>query len=279
MGKIIFIEGLPGSGKTTFSKRLKTFLSSQGKRVISYNEGDLHPVDLAWIAILTKAELTDLITKYPNLKEAIFSHSKLINNCYFLAYTKVPIDESSKGFYESCERYEIYRKNDLDFFLQEHLDLWERFIDETSDNEFTYIFECILLQNHVNELLLKYNLNITEIIKYYQKLLKSIKKLEVKLIYIKQVHISDIFARIVKERVTDNKELYKDWIDHVIEYFEETNYAKKKNYLGYFGALRYFEDRQNVELEIMKRLDLEHKIIDLTDDYDEVFRQITEEFK
>ncbi len=278
MVKIVFIEGLPGSGKTTFSKRLKTYLSNQGKKVISYNEGDLHPVDLAWIAILTKKELSDLVTRYPSLKEAIFNHSKLINNRYFLAYTKVNIDESSQGFYEKCEKYEIYKKTDLDFFLQEHLDLWERFIEETSDNEFTYIFECILLQNHINELLLKYNLDLDEILAYYQKLLLRIKQLKVKLIYIRQVNIADIFSKIVKERVSDNKELYKDWIDLVIEYFEKTNYAKRKNYLGYHGALRYFEDRQNIELEIIKRLEIESKIVDLSDDYDDVFSKIVDEF-
>lgn len=279
MEKIIFIEGLPGSGKTTFAKRLKTYLSNLDYRVISYSEGDLHPVDLAWVAILTKQELADLSMRYPSLKKEIFSNIKLINDRYFLAYIQVEIDSSTKDFYEYCERYEIYRKDDLSFFLKEHLDLWERFSEVVIDNEFTYIFECILLQNQINELLLKYNLSKKDILKYYQSLLKPIKVLNVKLIYIRQNNVAKIFQRIANERISNNKELYKDWIEHVIEYIENTNFSKINNYRGYDGALKYFKHRQEVELEILNDLGISFKIIDLNDDYDEVFNLITKEFK
>jgi thymidylate kinase len=47
MKKIYFIEGLPGSGKTTMARRLSKYLESTNEDVVIYNEGDLHPVDLA----------------------------------------------------------------------------------------------------------------------------------------------------------------------------------------------------------------------------------------
>ena len=45
--RLILIEGIPGSGKSTLSARLETWLKDQGIAARLYSEGDAHPADLA----------------------------------------------------------------------------------------------------------------------------------------------------------------------------------------------------------------------------------------
>lgn len=277
MKKIYFIEGLPGSGKTTLSRKLSNYLNQVHEKSMTYSEGDLHPVDLAWIAILNQEELNDLIDKYPSLEKAILNHIKKVDEKYYLAYTQVNIDESTKGFYDDCSKYEIYQIDDKDVFFEEHLNLWKQFIDSNKDNDYIYVFECIFMQNHINELLLKYDMSLEEIYDYYDRFQEVLKDIKVKVIYIKQLNIDKTLALITDQRRTTDKNLYKDWIDHVIDYFENSKYGKDKNYIGYDGALRYFKYRQTIELKLLDHLSIEKVILDLDDDYDQVFNNMIEE--
>lgn len=274
MKQIIFIEGLPGSGKTTFSKRLADYLNQKGLETHFYSEGDLHPVDLAWIAILSESDLEDLINKFPSLEEGINDNIKKFNDKYHLAYTRVKIDVFTKDFYDYCLQYEIYQSDDYNRFLEEHLNLWQEFLNEKKDDDVIYVFECIFLQNHINELLLKYDMSLEDINRYYQRFQEVLNGIDVFLIYIKQNDVEAIFRKITEERRTNDKALYKDWIDHVIDYFEKSKYGKIKGYIGYDGALRYFKERLLVELEVIKNLKCKKRIINLDNDYEAVFRAI-----
>ncbi len=48
--KLILIEGIPGSGKSTIAQKTGEYLSARGLKTKVYAEGQLHPVDLAWCA-------------------------------------------------------------------------------------------------------------------------------------------------------------------------------------------------------------------------------------
>lgn len=274
MKELILLEGLPGSGKTTFAKRLSEYLSDKNIPNIFYMEGDLHPVDLAWIAILSKDEFKDIIQKYPGLKAEIFKYAFLQDNRYLLPYTKIKIDEDTKDFYPYMSHYEIYQEENLDKFFEEHKKRWLRFIEERKGNEFTYIFECVFLQNHINEIMLKNNLPEKEVIKYFLRFAELLKGIKVKLFYINQLDVKTRLDEIIEQRRSTSKELYRDWIDHVIDYLASGKYAKSKGYLNYNGALKFFSDRKKLELKIIDELPFDVKIIDLADDYEDVYQKI-----
>ncbi|MBN2504585.1 MAG: hypothetical protein JXB20_04500 [Bacilli bacterium] len=269
--KIILIEGLPGSGKTTFAKRISQYLDANHIDNKFFSEGDLHPVDLAWTSILSETDLERMITEYPQLADKIACHVKQTDDGYLLAYTNIEIDERSKGFYDYCQHFEIYNTDDLDYFFREHVKLWESFVKENADTDKTYIFECVFLQNHINEIMLKYDLNIEQTINYFRRFSEVFSEVEVKLFYIDQIDVKTIFDKTINERRSRNKALYKDWIDHVIEYFEGSKNAHLKNYLGYDGALRFFQERKELEHRILQGLDFEVVIAELDKDYDSVF--------
>lgn len=274
MKKIYFIEGLPGSGKTTIARKLSEYLKSKNEDVVSYNEGDLHPVDLAWISILTEMELNALIKRYPTLEKSIMENSRRFKDKYHLAYTQVKINHDTKDFYDYCLQYEIYNIDDVNIFFDEHLNLWKVFLEENKGNDKIFVFECIFMQNHINELLLKYDMSLENINKYYERFQELFVGIDVRLVYIKQLDVDNTLMRIAEERRTNDKTLYKDWIDHVIEYFEGSKYGKTKGYVGYEGALRYFKDRQDIELEVLKKLKIDKEVVCLDNNYNEVLNKI-----
>jgi hypothetical protein len=272
MKKILFIEGLPGSGKSTFTRRLKEHYISKGMKVISFNEGDLHPIDYAWCSILSADSYNDLLSKYEKYKDKIINYTKQVDQKYITAYTKIEVLPEDIDFYKDFSEYEIYREDNLELFKSAHIDLWNRFNLDALDDSI-YIFECVFLQNHINELILKYNLNLEEIISYFQDLIKALGNIDINLFYLKQVDIDYTLNQTIEARRSTKPE-YKDWIDNVIEYFESTRYAKELGYTSIDGALRYFKDRQAIELKILNNLDIKTNVFDVYDDYDKVFKEI-----
>lgn len=269
---IIFVEGLPGSGKTTFSKRLDEHYESMGIDVKTFNEGDLHPMDLAWCSITDKEEYEKLLCKFPKYELQINSNTKIEGDRYITAYTKVRVHDEDVSLYKDFEQYEIYRTDDIKQFKNAHLNLWQTFNLQAKENE-VYIFECIFLQNHINELILKYNLTQNEIAAYFEDLVYCLSNFNVKLFYLKQVNIPKVLKRISNERRSDNPH-YKDWIDLVSDYFENTRYGRELGYIGYDGVIKYFTDRQNMEEAIIPTLKIDSHIFNLDDNYDEIFNMM-----
>ena len=272
MSTAYFIEGIPGSGKSTYAQRLHDHLKSQGKNVVLYSEGDLHPIDLAWCSIMNRDTFNTLTEKHEKYRDQILSHSKFMGDTVITAYTKIRVEDEDVSFFDNFSPYEIYRTKDFQHFKDTHLKLWKKF-NETSDLDTVYIFECIFLQNHINELMLKFGKKRKEMTVYFQELLSQLSNLDLSLIYIKPVDVKKTFDRVIEERRSNNP-VYKDWIDQVIEYFEKSKFGKEKGYLGYEGALQYFIDRQKKELKIIKKLEVKSSIFELEDDYDIVFNQI-----
>ena len=127
MSQAYFIEGIPGSGKTTYAKRLYDYFVSKGKKVQLYSEGDLHPIDLAWCSILKTEKFNELCETHSAYREQILQHSKFLENTVVTAYTKVRVDDSDVTFYDDFAPFEIYKTKDFNYFKQTHLDLWRRF--------------------------------------------------------------------------------------------------------------------------------------------------------
>ncbi|MCF7923577.1 MAG: hypothetical protein K9L64_00560 [Candidatus Izimaplasma sp.] len=276
MHRIIFIEGLPGAGKTTFVKRLDNYLSKNKIKSLSFKEGDLNPIDLAWIAILNQSEYDMILEEYPSLKKQIIKYTRKVEDKYYVAYINVKITEKEKSFHKTLKQFEIYRTNDLNYFLSEHLKLWEKFVEDISESNDVFLFESVFLQNHMNRLLLNQGFDLDNIFTYYNKLTKPIKKLKPLVFYIKQLNVKKTLKTMSDKRISPNKELYNDWIDDVIDYIKIKPIAKKRNYLDYDGVLQYFKDRQIAELRVLNDLDVDYLIIPLIDDYEEVFQKMTD---
>lgn len=275
--RLILVEGMPGSGKTTISKKIRDYLANKGLEVILYNEGDMHPADMAWNSLLTREEYNNAINENIEYENIIKANSIFEDEYVIVAYTKLGFHKNENKLMNFLEAHEIYDgRVSIEIFKDIHLKRWTKFrelIEE--DKNKIVIFECAFLQNHVNELLAVHEKDLDYIRKYLNELIETVSELNPKLIYLTQLSAKETLTRVSRERVSDNKETYPDWIEMVIQYFENSNYGKHNNINGFDGLVRYFEQRQAIELEVIKSLPIDNLIINNKNyDYEAILNTI-----
>jgi adenylate kinase family enzyme len=280
INRLILIEGIPGSGKSTISKKIRDYLINKGLDVDLYNEGDLHPVDMAWNALLSQGEYEDLIRKNKEYEKIIKENSIFERDYVILAYTKLGLNKDQNDLMKKFEAHEVYDgRVSLDVFKDTHLKRWRKFREEmkkTKDK--IIIFECAFLQNHINELLAVHEKDDQFIIQYLKDLIETVLDLHPKLIYLKQNSVGDTLGRVAKERVSENKEEYPDWIDLIKDYFKNSNYGKTNNIKDFDDIVEYFEKRQEIELKALENLSIDSFIVTNTNyNWDNILKIIIEE--
>ncbi|HRJ58918.1 MAG TPA: hypothetical protein PLV64_21715, partial [Anaerolineales bacterium] len=66
--KLILLEGIPGSGKSTAGATLQKFFEDTNIPSRFWSEGDFdHPADFEGIARLSKSQFEDLLARHPKL--------------------------------------------------------------------------------------------------------------------------------------------------------------------------------------------------------------------
>jgi len=203
------------------------------------------------------------LVKYASLQNEIAHHTIFEGEMAIVAYTQVATD--NRGFYKEMAAFEVYDGRVLDnVFFELHYDRWRSFAHASAEKAERTIFECAFLQNHVNELLFWRNADETAIISHHIKLLETVKQLSPVLIYLSQTDIRETIQRIARERVSEDN---GNWIDHCIEYCENSPFGKKRGIKGFDGAMVFFAIRKQLEMKILAQLSVPHIIIK-NNDYD-----------
>ena len=145
-----------------------------------------------------------------------------------------------------------------------------------SQKEQITIFECAFLQNHIGEILADHNVTDEEYIKdYFRELIDTVKELNPKLIYLNQESVEETIARVAKERISDDKDKCPDWIDMVIDYYENCKYGKENNLKGYDSVIKFLKKRKELEGQVIDDLKIDKAIINNLDyDWEEVTKEI-----
>ena len=100
--KNIFIEGLPGSGKSALLNQMW----KEDRERKYYREGDLSPIELIWCSYMDEESWQQTLEKFSELETEIRAKSMQEGEHYITAYTLVLADR--RDFYEHMEKYEIY---------------------------------------------------------------------------------------------------------------------------------------------------------------------------
>jgi len=253
MTQLILVEGISGSGKSTTAKQIEKLLIEQGKFVQCFNEGDLHPCDLAWHSCVPNDVYQDILKEFQDEQNLLKQYSMGGEDYTYVAYTKLGLTPK-KLLHKKLESYEIYNGAvSLKVFKEHHLVRWKDFSKQAQEDTI-YIFECAFLQNHLVELILIYEMDDAFITDYILELLDTVKNLDPQLIYLSPVDVDWVISNAAEERKSENPDVWRDWIDMVIEYIENSKYGKAQQENGLALCLDFFKKRQALELEIIEQL-------------------------
>jgi hypothetical protein len=273
MTKLILIEGIPGSGKTTLALRLEKYLNENSFASKCILEGDPHPADLAWCGVLNQEEFQNILTEYPEYKNQLENFVIYENGKFIIPYLALkPYNKNLVGYLEEREPYS--GKLSSEDFLSLNAGRWGTFAGNAVTGDKVYIFECAFLQNHLNELLLYHEPAYEYILDYFKRLSQVFASLDPAIIYLDQVDNDKTLKRAAEERISDDASM-PNWIDRVIDYINGSPYGTSHSLEGYEGTLEYFKFRVGIEHRLLKDLSMKTFIIRNEDyQWDDIFTGI-----
>ena len=260
--RLIIVEGIPGSGKTTLSEYIRNTL--QIKRIDSelYLEGNLqHPADYESVACIPNQELDLLRSAYNNVFHFIepfvnvYGDDSLI--AYALAYQSAQ-NEIPSSLYEEIRRYEIYDGVSVEKYCELTIKRWTSFVEDQREKENMIVLECCFLQNPGCALLARHDAGDKRFINHVLQIAEKIQELNPILFYLKQLNVRETIERVKETRS-------QEWLDFAIWYHTEQDYGKTAGLKGFDGYIEFLERRRELELQIIDQLPFKTCMIDNSD--------------
>jgi len=250
MSKLILIEGIPGSGKTSTARFVCDRLAQQGQQPALFLEGDWnHPADYESVACLEQSEYAGLQEQFPTCLDFLSQHAELKNGEWFFSYRKMQHEnpeQAPDALFEALAHFEIY-----DLPAEKHQRLmrqsWRNFAGRALDDDFTYVFECCFLQNPTTTLLARHNLPVEAIYQHVRALADAIQPLQPRLIYLAPQNPRAALEHVRAERP-------KEWADYVTGYLTGQEFGKTRGLDGFEGVIQFYEMRQKLEVQLLRDL-------------------------
>lgn len=261
--RLILVEGLPASGKSTAAKFIADALHFTN---VDEGAGD-HPADFEHHALLDDRAFVKT--------QSMFSdRDDLRDFCaaadVFEAGTVVPIEDwMPQPVQEWLAQHKIY---DVLPWAQQRgimLEKWRVFA-ENEGARGHYVFNCVFLQNPMCESMLRFDLPLSESAAMIGEIAEIIAPLKPFVVYLQT---DDISARIESVRAERGEE----WLHAVIDYHCGGAYGRANGLTGYEGYLAALRERQTRELAILEGLDLPYAVIpDASADWSAAYAKILE---
>jgi len=256
--KLIMIEGLPSSGKSTIAQITDEILNENETVHKIFYEGNLdHPADYDGVSFLNFQEFNELICKYEKYSDLIKMNSIRKDENFLIPYANIKNKLGTQfpnELLNDIVKYDIYELP-LDTHIDLILDRWMNFADNAMQGKSTYIFECCFIQNPITVSMLRDNSRKEITINYIKRLAKIIEPLNPILLYVDTISVEQSFRKVFVERPDS-------WLEGFIYYYTKRGFGKANKKDGIEGTIEVLKSRKALELEILDILDMKKQIID-----------------
>jgi hypothetical protein len=261
--KLILLEGIPGSGKTSAGLHLQAFLEQSGFTVQFWREGNFdNPADFEGIACLSESEYRDFLQRYPDLAELFREQLTIKSADYLLKYRKLQTihpQEIPDALVGELSHYDVYDGLSMDEYCRLALDRWQDFQQTAENSDEITMLECCFLQNPLTVMLARHNAEPQIVREQVRKITEIIQRLNPMAIYLSPQDATGALEHVRAERP-------KEWADFVTWYLTEQAYGKAHYLSGYYGVIQFYEMRQKMELGILKSLPIHSLVIEHSGD-------------
>ena len=239
MNRLMMLEGLPGTGKTTNSYRLFEQMARNGRDVRWLHEvSQPHPTLFFSESCLTKEEYRLFLEKHPDAAEMLNGIAEIrtttVGIDYLSAIRRMPGQEKA-AWYQELLQYDA-----MDFPLERYepaaLEKWEALVSAALKNDTVYILDSSVFQYQIFTYLLN-GAGYPRLAGFVQRVMKMLKPLHPALIYLYRENTEDAIAFIERQRGI--KDLESTW-----ERDKEQPYYRNKqqNVTAFFDFLKDYAD-------------------------------------
>lgn len=247
--KLIIVEGLPGSGKSTIAQFIAHQLQGNNIKAQWYYEvGLYHPLEFCSVACLDRKDYEELLNKYSDFRSILEAEAEKKYNKYFYKYIELQRKYKGiipEGLIEQLEGLDVENSN-----VESYMDLkgkkWEEFSKKIDSSEEITVIESSLFQGPIVTMLLS-NKPREEIKKYVSKLLNTVKGYNPTLIYLYEKDVENSIKKILEFRGAD-------FTEYIVTMVCESSYGKSKSLTGIEGAIEFFREYRSIGDELYDEL-------------------------
>lgn len=259
--RLVLLEGIPGSGKSTAGTALQRFLEDQGYRSTFWHEGDLdHPADFEGVAGLTEMQVRDLLARYPDLASFIEGQLTVRGGDYLLKYRKLQHlhpQQVPQELVDELACYDVYDGLPMENYCRLARQRWQDFVKAAETSAEITILECCFLQNPLTVMLARHNADPETARRQVTAIARILEPLTPLVVYLSPGDVRAALLHVQAERP-------REWADFVTWYLTGQAYGQANQLSGYEGVIRFYEMRQKLEVELLDRLPIRSKVIEQT---------------
>ncbi len=260
--RLILIEGVPGSGKTTLAGAIRDRLAAEGAPTRLVLEGDLaHPADFEMVAHYTRVDFDALCERHPQAQAALTAQVEIVGDDCFVPYRRLALTDAqalSDALFAELASHDVYETPSPDTYCRLALERWERFVAVARKAPEVTILESCFLQNPLTVLLAKHNVAPETAERHLRRLVDAVTPLNPLLVYLRQTDTRATLDRVARERPIE-------WLNYVIGYVTGQAWGRATGAQGFDGMVAFYEMRKALELAMLPRLELASLSVDNTD--------------